>query len=464
LILISSSFSFFLVFIIGMATGAERTGMGGGGSTALAGTFIILFFYLVSVGLMVSVYPKLLLSGLGIGRASTVNGLVIFFKSLVEFFSLPIMGSISDYSGRRVVFILCLICAALEYIALSTLYLPIIIGVRIFGGLTNGIVAMAIASFADATNAVDATMMAKNFGLIGAAFGIGFIIGPAAGGILGSLNIRWPCYLASGIMLVSVVYTVFWWRETLLLANRTDAFRWSSASPVPAMRLFMRSRQLLRLVPAYALSQVGSAVVFNWLIYGDYRYGWEIQDVGAFLSFVGVAFALTQGFIIRALVPHIFKEETVVAAGLTMKVIVFAAYGASTESWMAFAVVPFDALTSMADPSLLTLMVNRVSPTQYGALQGSANGLRTLCGAVGSPLLSLIFSYSISSQVQSAFGTTFPGAQFYAAAIIYAMSALTAVWAFSQNCEDDRRQRPNKSDEENEPLSEQQYGSTTTSS
>ncbi|CAM9093248.1 unnamed protein product [Phaeothamnion confervicola] len=328
---------------------------------------------------------------------------------------MPVVGAYSDHAGRRPLFLAsaAIGVAELTLIALAPT-LHIIMLMRVLGGLTNGVFTMSFAAIADASRlGASATegdggdgRLAKNFGMVGACFGIAFVMGPLVGGIFGSINVAIPCWVAAALMAADLAVIAFWWEETLLHRDRRP-FAWRNANPLPALRVLLHRPELTSLVPPFFVAQLAHSVVFIWFIYSHSRYNWGQAEVGAFISCVGIAIAVVQGCLIGRIVPRVLPEAVAVLGGYACHAAAFTAYGFANAPTFLYAIVAFDALSSIADPSMQALMVRYVDPDLFGSLQGATDSLRTLAVAVGSPCFSMLLALTApaTDAVAAAVGT-----------------------------------------------------------
>ncbi|MFM2125445.1 MAG: hypothetical protein RL328_1896, partial [Acidobacteriota bacterium] len=363
---------------------------------ALVFIFITLFLDILGIGLIVPILPKLVetLQGGSVAAASHTYGLLAALYGLMQFICSPLLGSLSDRFGRRPVILASLFGSGLDYLLLA--FAPnltwFFIG-RLIAGVTGANFSAATAYIADIS---PPEKRAANFGIIGAAFGLGFIAGPALGGWLGNDNLRMPFFAAAGLTLLNWLYGLFVLPESLKPENRSQ-FSWRRANPVGALLALQRYPVVFGLTGTCFLMNLAHQVFpSTWVLYTGYRYGWTPKQTGLSLALVGLTAAIVQGGLTRAVIPKL-GERRAASLGLGISAVCLIAYGLATEGWMAYAIIAAGSLSGIAGPSVQGLISRSVGPDEQGAVQGSLNSLASIAGVIGPPLATGLFGYFISA-------------------------------------------------------------------
>ena len=378
-----------------MASGDSAHAAPTHGRAALAFIFITVVLDMLALGMIIPVLPHLIEQFKGGDTAAAARMIGVFgtMWAAMQFAASPILGALSDRFGRRPVILLSNFGLGLDYILMALApTLGWLIAGRMISGVTSASVVTAFAYVADITAP---EKRARSFGLMGAAFGIGFIFGPALGGALSTVSPRLPFWVAAGLSLANGMYGLFVLPESLAPEKRA-AFAWGRANPLGSLRLLQSHPQLLGFAGVhflYHLAHQSLASVF--VLYAGYRYQWTPIDVGWTMTAVGIATAVVQGGLVGRLA-GIFGERRTLVAGLLSGAAGFAIYGlAATGRWFA-AGIPVMSLWGLYGPSAQGLMTRRVGPTEQGQLQGALSGVAGLTGIIGPGLFSLTFAAAIS--------------------------------------------------------------------
>lgn len=338
----------------------------------------------------------------------------------MQFACAPIIGNLSDRYGRRPVLLLSLLGFGIDYIFLSLapgigwLFLG-----RVISGFTGASFTTASAYIADISTAEN---RAKNFGLIGAAFGLGFIIGPLAGGLLGSFGPRVPFMIAAALCLLNALYGYFVLPESLSPENRRP-FQWKRANPLQPMLLFRRIPAIAGLIGALILVYVAAhAIQSNWTFFVIEKFKWNEKMIGYSLAMFGLLIALTQAGLIRIVTPRIGNEKSVYL-GLALYSLGMLLFALATQSWMLFAIMVVYCIGGICGPALQAIITQHVPANEQGELQGSLTSLMSLTSIVGPVLMTSIFSYFTSPKAP----VYFPGAPFVLGA---ALLLAASIWAY----------------------------------
>src|SRR5438445_21579 len=393
------------------------------GRAAFTFILIVVAFDMVAFGIIAPVLPDLVrqFEGGDFARASVVTGYFGFAWNAMQLIFSPILGAWSDRFGRRPVILISCFGLGIDYIfmALAPSLGWLFVG-RIISGITTANVPTAFAYITDVTKPEE---RAKPFGLISAAFGLGFVIGPALGGYLGNINLRFPFWAAAALSLGNALYGYFVLPESLPPERRAKS-AWHMAHPFGSFELLRSHRELAGLsvvVTLYYLAH--NSLPSMWALYTEYRYAWSRRDVGNSLALVGVCAAVVSGVLVGPFVQR-FGERRSVLSGLCFGTVGFAGLAFATRGWMPPAVTPFIGLWGIAAPAIQSLMSRRVDPSSQGKLQGAINSLRAVTGMAGPPLFTQIFAIAISPK----YAIHLPGAPYFLAALLLMSSLLLAVY------------------------------------
>lgn len=393
----------------------------GGRRAALAFIFVTIVLDMFALGMIIPVLPHLIEDFLGgdTAGAAKVYGVFGTVWALMQFLSMPVVGALSDRFGRRRVILLSNFGLGLDYVlmALAPNLAWLFVG-RVISGITAASVSTGMAYIADVT---PPERRAAAFGRVGIAFGLGFVLGPALGGLLGSVDPRLPFWVAAGLSLANAMYGLFILPESLPPEKRR-AFEWRRANPLGSLRLLRSHPELSGMAIVVFLSNLAHAALpATFVLYAGYRYGWDARDVGLVLASVGVCSAIVQGALVGPAVRRL-GERRVLLAGLTCGAVGFFAYGlAPTGVWF-LAAVPVVALWGLASPAAQGLMTRHVGPAEQGALQGANGSVMGIATMIGPGLFAATFAYFIGE------GTRWhqPGAAFMLAALLLAMGTVVA--------------------------------------
>lgn len=390
-------------------------------SAALVFIFITLLIDVTGLGIVIPVFPKLieqLIRG-NLSDASRYGGWLTFAYAVMQFLCAPVLGGLSDRFGRRPVLLASLFGFGLDYI-LQGLAPTIgwLFAGRLIAGVTGASFTTASAYIADVS---PPEKRAQNFGMVGAAFGAGFIIGPALGGFLGSFGPRVPFFVAAGLSLVNALYGYFVLPESLAPENRRP-FDWKRANPVGSLMHLRNYPVILSLTASLVCVYIaGHAMQSTWTFFTMERFGWDEKWVGLSLAAVGLAVGVVQGGLTRVIIPKLGQTRSVYV-GLSLYVIGFICFAFADKGWMMFAfLVPYS-LGGIAGPSLQGIISNQVPPTEQGELQGALTSLISLTSVVGPPLMTNLFAHYTSPTAS----VYFPGAPFLAGAVMTVLSVMFA--------------------------------------
>jgi DHA1 family tetracycline resistance protein-like MFS transporter len=396
--------------------------MSGRKKAALGFIFVTLIIDVTGFGVIIPVMPKLIseLMHVDIPEASGYGGWLLAAFAVMQFLCSPLVGNLSDQYGRRPVLLVSLFGFGIDYLFLA--FAPTIgwlfLG-RIIAGIMGASFTTAAAYIADVS---EPEKRAQNFGIIGVAFGLGFIIGPAIGGILGAnFGPRAP-FIASAILtLLNWLYGFFILPESLAPEHRRK-FEWKRANPLGSLQFLYQYKVILGLVASIVLIYIaGHAVQSTWSFYTMKQFGWEPDMVGYSLAFVGLMVAIVQGGLIRIIIPKIGQKRSVYV-GLALYAVGFLLFAFATQGWMMFVfLIPY-CFGGIAGPSLQGIMSNQVPANEQGELQGALTSLVSLTAIIGPLLMTGLFYYFSKSGAP----VYFPGAAMLMGAVLTIISAFMA--------------------------------------
>jgi MFS transporter, DHA1 family, tetracycline resistance protein len=388
---------------------------------AVAFIFVTILLDMFALGLIAPILPKLVESFVDNDTASAARifGLFGTAWALMQFFFSPVLGALSDRFGRRPVVLLSNFGLALDYVlmALAPSLSWLFIG-RIISGITSASVSTAFAYIADVT---PPERRAAMFGKIGVAFGAGFILGPAIGGLLGGMDPRLPFWVAAALSFANTLYGLLILPESLPRERRSP-FRWKSANPFGALHLLRSDRVLAGLSVANFIAQLAHVVLpSTFVLYATHRYGWDTKTVGLTLAAVGICSMAVQGTTIGPIVRR-FGERRALLLGLGCGAAGFLIFGAAPNGALFWVGIPVMALWGVAGAASQALMTQLVAPDQQGQLQGATSSVQSVSQLVGPFLFTLTFAYFIGAQAP----VRLPGAPFLLASALLVLSLLIA--------------------------------------
>jgi len=390
----------------------------------LAFIFVTVMLDMLAFGIIIPVLPHLIMQLIGGSyvQAAKWTGTFGTLFMLTQFVCSPLQGALSDRFGRRTVILISSFGLGVDFIAMAvapTLWL-LFVG-RIISGICAASFSTANAYIADI---IPSDKRAGAYGLLGAAFGIGFIVGPALGGLLGDIHIRLPFWTAAGLSLINFCYGFFVLPESLPKEKRSARFDWRDANPFGALILLRRYPQVFGLAVVFFLINLAQfSLNSTYVLYADYRFHWGSQAVGYTLSFVGLCTGLVQAVLVRKLMPKLGGRRTILL-GLGLCIIGYLFFGLATASWMFLVGIPFLTLGGLSGPPAQALMSHQVDPQEQGRLQGALTSLASLAGIFGPALFSYLFALFISDHAPV---QHLPGVAFVLAALMLAAATAIAV-------------------------------------
>ena len=388
--------------------------------------FITMLIDTIGFGLILPVMPALIvdLTGEGLSAASIYGGWLWFAYAVMQFFFAPVLGNLSDRFGRRPVILFSLFALGLDYVVMG--FAPTLgwlFAGRIVSGIAGATFSPATAYLADIS---PPEKRAQNFGLLGAAFGVGFILGPAIGGLLGTLGPRAPFFAAALLALVNVAFGFFVLPESLAPANRRT-FNLKRSNPLGTLLQMRKYPAVYGLAAALLLFQIGHQVLpSTWSFYTTIKFQWSSAAIGASLAAVGVIIAISQGVLSRILIPRLKEWRTAVLA-LIATLLCYLGYAFVTQGWMVYVCMSMWFFAALAFPAINALMSQQVPADAQGELQGGVASLYSLSAIVGPPVMTQLLGY-FSSDTAPVY---FPGAAFVCAAVLTGVSIILFIRATS---------------------------------
>ena len=399
-----------------MAQGAAPVRRG-----AVAFIFVTILLDMLALGVIMPILPKLIESFVDndTAHAARIFGLFGTAWALMQFVFSPVLGALSDRFGRRPVVLLSNFGLAADYVlmALAPSLVWLFVG-RVISGITSASISTAFAYIADIT---PPERRAAVFGKIGAAFGAGFVLGPALGGLLGDIDPRLPFWASAAFSFANALYGLFVLPESLAPDKRAP-FRWRSANPLGALHLLRSNAVLAALSVVNFIAQVAHVVLpSTFVLYATYRYGWDSKTVGLTLAMVGVCAMVVQGAGVGPIVKRL-GERRALLLGLACGALGFFIYGVAPTGPLFWIGIPVMSLWGVAGAAVQALTTQLVAPDQQGQLQGATNSVNSIAQMVGPFLFTLTFAYFISDQAPF----KMPGAPFLLAAALLGLGLVIA--------------------------------------
>ncbi len=399
---------------------------------ALFFIFITILVDVIGIGIILPIIPDLIIELTGKGTAEAViygMWLTTAFAGMQFLFS-PVLGEISDRYGRRPILLIALLGLSIDYLihAWAPTIVWLFIG-RFLAGITGASFTVASAYISDISTKEEKP---KNFGLIGAAFGLGFIIGPGIGGFFGEIDIRLPFYIAAGLTFANFIFGYFFVPESLNLENRRP-INYLKMIPGVSLVSLRNYKGVLLLIFAFFLANLaGQALPSTWSYYGIERYDWSPKQIGISLMIVGVLVAIAQGFLVGKVVKAFGRKKTIIGGFLLWTIGMFL-FSQASEPWMLYAfLIPY-AFGGVAGPTVQGVISNQVSEKEQGNLQGAITGLVSVTAIVGQLVFSSVFYYFIRPETN----IYFPGAPYALAAVFLLIAFIFAILAMKRMKLDD---------------------------
>ena len=392
----------------------------------MAFILITVFIDVLGIGLIIPILPELIKDFVGGSTASAGRwfGIIAATYAAAQFFFAPVLGTLSDRFGRRPIILIALFGLGVDYVIQG--FAPSIgwlfVG-RVIAGIMGASFTTANAYIADVSGPED---RARNFGLMGVAFGLGFIFGPALGGFLGEFHLRLPFFGSAALALINWLYGFFVLPESLPLEERGH-FTWKKANPMGSLMVLRTYPLVASLAVSFVfigLAQRGLEVV--WVLYTGHRFGWDEGINGLSLAFIGVMAVLVQGGLVQPFIKR-FGERRTILFGLVVAALSFLGYGMASKGWMMFVVIIFGSLGGVTGPAIQGLIAGTVASHDQGKIQGAITALMSLT-SIFAPLIfaSGLFSYFTSPAAPF----EFPGAPFLVGSVLWAVSFLILLRLF----------------------------------
>ncbi len=382
--------------------------------------FVTVLLDAIGIGIIIPIMPEIIKRfGTDPQFVSTYFGYFISVYALMQFLASPFLGALSDKYGRRPILLISLLGSGLDYIlmafapTLSILFLG-----RIISGLSGANQTVASSYMADVS---DDSNRAKNFGLIGAAFGIGFVVGPALGGFVGSFGHHYPFIVASVMTLINFLFGLLILPESLPIESRRH-MELSKINPINSFKALKHKPEMILFFVLFGLINLAGQVHPSiWTLYTEYKFKWSSVQVGLSLTAVGLALGIGQG-VFTGIFTKKFNEYKTFVFGTIVSTISFILYALATESWMIYAIISMIMLSVVAPPALQAIMAKQVPANEQGELQGTLFSIMSLTTIIAPLLYTKLFSFFTGHQ-----GMEFPGAPYMAAAFISSL-CLLLIW------------------------------------
>lgn len=385
--------------------------------------FLTVMLDMLSVGIIIPIMPHLVakLAGGDIANAALVTGWFSTGWAIAQFFSSPVLGSLSDHYGRKPIFLISNGGQAIAFlIAALAPNLWILLVSRILSGIVSGSVSTAYAYIAD-TEAPE--NRAAKFGILGAAFGLGFILGPAIGGLLGSHSLQAPMFFAAISSAISCLFGFTFLKESHPKEKRVK-FSWGKANPVATLTFFKENSKVRSLAIVKYLNDIAHiALPATFVLYANYRFGWTQKEAGFLMMFVGISGVIVQGGLVKRIVNAIGEKKSLYF-GLICGSLGFLGYGLSSTPTMIYCSIAFAALWGVYGASIQAFLTSKISPLEQGRLQGAMGSMTATAGIIGPPLFSHVFEFFITK------GSAFhlPGAAMVLSSILILLSLMGAIY------------------------------------
>lgn len=344
----------------------------------------------IGIGLIFPIMPDLLLD-LGIdtiSKATLYGGALITVYALMQFIFSPIIGNLSDKYGRRPVLLVAIGAMVIDYLIMgfATVFIVLFIG-RVLAGIAGATVATASAYIVDVSSRED---RAKNLGLVGAVYGVGFVLGPALGGFLGAYDLRLPFFVAAGLSLLNFLYGLFFIPESLS-AEKRRPFTWARANPFGSLKRALTHKRLRGIIWAsFFLMVAGYVYPVVWSFYGKEQFGWDLKTIGLSLAAYGACMIVVQGMLVGPFVKRM-GDVRVIHMGNFIALIGLVILGFATQSWLVFALLPVVAFADISGPALGGYAANIVDDSEQGELQGIFGSIEAMAAIISPPIFAGLF-------------------------------------------------------------------------
>lgn len=394
--------------------------------SALVFIFVTLLLDVMGVGLIIPILPELVAEmSPDATSGARYYGILFTAYTFMQFLFAPGLGALSDQVGRKPILVLALFGAALSYLMMA--FAPALgwlFAARALAGLAGASLTVASAYIADVSTP---ETRAQNFGLLGAAFGLGFIFGPAVGGLLGNMDMRLPFYAAGALSLVNALFGLLAVPESHRAENRRR-FTLDKANPLSWIGLLKRYPAVMGLAGTLLLVHLAHNGLHSiWVLFTSYRFHWTPGQNGLALAFVGLTAALVQGGLIRFIVPRLGERRSVLL-GIGISASAFVLYGLASQGWMLYAIIALGSIGGIAGPALQGLIVSHVNPDEQGAIQGAMASLMSATGIVAPLVASSLFAHFTAPGAP----VVLPGIVFFLGSFLLVLGMLNTLRQFSR--------------------------------
>lgn len=382
------------------------------GVRAFGLVFTTLLIEVAAMGMMIPVLPEIIVSFAGgdFGRAAQLGGIVAALTAGLGFVCAPVIGALSDRYGRKPALVIGMVGPGLTYLALA-------LATNVMWLFAGFVVSGVLGAIHTTTNAYVADITPPE---LGAAFGLGFIVGPLAGGLLGSFGLRVPLYVAGGLTLLNLVLCLFLLPESLAPAKRR-AFRWSNANPIASLGLLRRSPMLLALASSLFLSGLANQGLYGtWVFSTSLRFDWGTATTSMTFAVMGICVALSQDLLVGPAVKRLGERRSIII-GLAVSILAFLAYAVAPQGWMIYLIIAVSSIAALDEPTSQALLSSSVGEDEQGAI----TSVLSLTGIIGPLIATSTFAYFVSPDAP----VYFPGAPFASGAVLVAV-ALILAWCF----------------------------------
>jgi len=393
---------------------------------ALSLVLFTIFMDMAAIGIIIPLYPKLMeeISHTNLSSSSIYSGWMQFSYSFVQFLCLPLLGVFSDRYGRRPLILLAILGLSLDFF--MTAWAPNLFWLflsRILAGMMGASVSIASAYIADISSPKN---LAQNFGLMGAMTGMGFVVGPAIGGLLGAWGLRFPFYFAGGVSLLNFSLCLFFLPESLPKEKRKEGTK-KQLNPFLPLVVFLKKPEMLFFGTIHFLTSMGDQVFFSvWTFFSMARFGWDEKAVGIALSYFGFLVFLFQGFLVKPISKK-FSVSKIIIWGLSIEIFCFICTGFVTQGWLTYLINALVEVGAIFHVVFLTFISSKIPSNEQGELQGNMNAIFSLTSILGPILMTSVFY--LSTQSPEKFYQ--PGAPFFCSALFY-LAALVLVRRYFQ--------------------------------
>ncbi len=389
---------------------------------ALAFIVLVVLIDSISFGIILPVMPQLIisLSAVNLSEASRIGGYLMFTYATVQFFAAPVLGNLGDRFGRRPVLLFSLAALSIDYLLMASAPTLLWLFVaRLIAGISSSTFSL---SYAYVTDITPEDKRAQRFGMIGAAFGGGFILGPVIGGFLGEFGERVPFYAAAVLGLLNVIYGYLVLGESLQEENRRP-FELRRANPVGAMMQIRKYPIVIGLAAAYFLYMIGHmSLPSTWTYYTMEKFSWSESQIGLSLGFAGVFMILVQAMLIRWAIPAMGAFNAGIV-GLLAIIIGFCGYAFSTSGWQLYPWLALASISGFVTPAFQSIMTSQIPANAQGELQGALSSINSLTSIIGPLVMTQLFAIYTAPDAAN----YFPGVSFFAAAVLSGVCLLIFV-------------------------------------